>query len=67
MLSLALTPMSGIAIGIAQEIYDVYPEFSAHLTAMLVSGVAILQLLGPIATRFAFRFSGESDSSGKDN
>lgn len=65
MLSFALTPMSGIAIGMAQEIYDIYPEFGAQITAILVSGIAIVQIVGPIATRFAFRYAGESEATTK--
>jgi Kef-type K+ transport system membrane component KefB len=65
LVGLGLTPMSGIAIGIAQEIYETYPEFGRHLTAVVISGIAIMQLAGPIAARFAFRAAGEAHPADK--
>jgi Kef-type K+ transport system membrane component KefB len=60
-LSLALTPMAGLAIGMTQPIYDVAPDFGAHLAAIVASGIAILSVLGPIATRYALIASGEGE------
>ena len=65
-LGLALTPMAGLAIGMTQPIYDVAPEFGARLAAIVVSGVAILHLLGPIATRFALIRAGEGEPGARD-
>lgn len=65
-LGLALTPMAGLAIGIAQPIYDIAPEFGARLSAIVVSGIAILYLLGPIATRFALVRAGEGEPAARD-
>jgi hypothetical protein len=65
-LALALTPMAGLAIGMTRPIYDVAPEFGARLTAIVVSGVAILHLLGPIATRFALIRAGEGEPGARD-
>jgi len=65
-LSLALTPMAGLAIGMTQPIYDVAPEFGARLAAIVASGIAILHLIGPVATRYALVASGEGDSSELD-
>ncbi|MGA8033285.1 MAG: cation:proton antiporter [Casimicrobiaceae bacterium] len=65
-LSLALTPMTGLAIGMAQPIYDIAPEFGARLSAIVVSGIAILYLLGPIATRFALIRAGEGEPAARD-
>ena len=62
-LSLALTPMAGLAIGMTQPIYDVAPEFGARLAAIVASGIAILHLIGPIATRYALVASGEGEST----
>ena len=60
-LSLALTPMAGLAIGMTQPIYDVAPDFGADLAAIVASGIAILSVLGPIATRYALIASGEGE------
>jgi Kef-type K+ transport system membrane component KefB len=65
-LSLALTPIAGLAIGMTQPIYDVAPEFGARLAAIVISGVAILQLLGPIATRYALIRAGEGEPGARD-
>jgi Kef-type K+ transport system membrane component KefB len=65
-LGLALTPMAGLALGMIQPIYDIAPEFGARLTAVVVSGIAILQLLGPIATRFALIRAGEGEPAARD-
>ncbi|HEV2220949.1 MAG TPA: cation:proton antiporter [Casimicrobiaceae bacterium] len=65
-LGLALTPMTGLAIGIAQPIYDIAPDFGARLSAIVVSGIAILYLLGPIATRFALIRAGEGEPAARD-
>ena len=65
-LALALTPMAGLAIGMTQPIYEVAPEFGARLAAIVVSGVAILHLLGPIATRYALIRAGEGEPGARD-
>jgi Kef-type K+ transport system membrane component KefB len=65
-LSLALTPMAGLAIGITQPIYDVAPDFGARLAAIVASGIAILHLIGPIATRYALVASGEGEQDARD-
>ena len=65
-LALALTPMAGLAIGMTQPIYEVAPEFGARLAAIVASGVAILHLLGPIATRYALIRAGEGEPGARD-
>jgi hypothetical protein len=44
-----------------QPIYDVAPDFGADLAAIVASGIAILSVLGPIATRYALLASGEGE------
>ena len=65
-LALSLTPMAGLAIGMTQPIYDVAPEFGARLAAVVASGIAILHLLGPIATRHALIRAGEGEPGARD-
>ena len=65
-LTLTLTPISGLALGMTQPIYDLAPEFGAHLAAIAASGIAILHLIGPIATRFALLRSGEGEPAARD-
>jgi len=65
-LSLALTPLAGLAIGFTQPIYEVAPEFGAHIASIVASGIAILSVLGPIATRYALIVSGEGEPDVRD-
>jgi hypothetical protein len=65
-LALTLTPMAGLAIGMTQPIYEVAPEFGARLLAIIASGLAILHLLGPIATRYALIRAGEGEPGARD-
>jgi len=65
-LTLALTPMAGLTIGMTQPIFDIAPEFGAHLAGIVASGIAILSVLGPIATRYALIKSGEGEPGERD-
>ena len=65
-LSLTLTPMAGLTIGLTQPIFDISPEFGAHLAGVIASGIAILSVLGPIATRYALIQSGEGAPEARD-
>ena len=65
-LALALSPMAGLAIGMTQPIYDIAPDFGARLAAIVASGIAILHLLGPIATRYALIRAGEGEPGARD-
>jgi Kef-type K+ transport system membrane component KefB len=65
-LTLALTPMAGLAIGMTQPIFEISPEFGARLAGIVASGIAILAVLGPIATRFALIRSGEGEPEERD-
>jgi len=60
LLCLALTPMSGTAIGMVHRTGQLYPDFGAKLAAIVLSAVLILELLGPIAVQFALRRAGEA-------
>jgi Kef-type K+ transport system membrane component KefB len=65
-LGLALTPIAGLAIGMTQPIYDIAPEFGARLAGIVIAGVAILHLLGPVATRYALIRAGEGEAGARD-
>jgi hypothetical protein len=65
-LALALTPIAGLAIGMTQPIFDVAPEFGARLAAIVASGIAILHILGPIATRYALLRTGEGEPGARN-
>jgi len=60
LLSIALLPMSGIALAIAQSTGTSYPGFSAKLSVIVLAATLILELIGPLAVQFALRRAGEA-------
>lgn len=65
LLGLGLLPMSGVAIILGQRVSGIYPEFGPELSALMLSVVAILEILGPICTRYALVASGEAQTGEK--
>lgn len=59
LLGLGLLPMSGVAIILMERATTIYPGFGAQLAALMLSVLAVTELLGPICTRFALVASGE--------
>jgi len=60
LLSIALAPMSGIAIAMTYSADSVYPEFGAKLATIVLAAALILELAGPVAVQFALRRAGEA-------
>ncbi|MDO8305285.1 cation:proton antiporter [Herminiimonas sp.] len=60
LLGLGLVPLSGFNIIMVQHAVGYYPQFGAQLSALVVSILVILELLGPICTRYALVASGEA-------
>jgi Kef-type K+ transport system membrane component KefB len=60
LLSLSLLPMSGLAVVMVYDTAALYPRFGAELAAVVLSAVALLELVGPLATQFALRRAGET-------
>lgn len=61
LLALALTPMSAVALILVQETAGRYPAFDASLAPVVVAAVVTLELVGPLAVRFALVRAGEAD------
>ncbi len=61
LLSVALLPMSGLALVMVLDTAALYPGFGGELAAVVLSAVAVLEILGPIATQFALKRAGEAD------
>ncbi len=61
LLGLGMVPMSAIAVVMVQGASQLYPEFGAKLSSIVLSAVVILELVGPLATQWALRFAGEID------
>ncbi|MBI2792961.1 MAG: cation:proton antiporter [Gammaproteobacteria bacterium] len=62
-ISLALTPMAGVTFGMLSTLTDFNQDLGKQLTMIVVSVVAILHILGPIATQYAFIKSDETSST----
>jgi hypothetical protein len=60
LLSLSLLPMSGLAVAMVYDTAALYPRFGAELASVVLSAVAVLELLGPLATQFALKRAGET-------
>jgi Kef-type K+ transport system membrane component KefB len=60
LLSLALLPMSGLAVVMVWDTAALFPAFGTELAAVVLSAVAVLELIGPLATQFALRRAGEA-------
>jgi Kef-type K+ transport system membrane component KefB len=60
LLSVALLPMSGLAVVMVQDTSALFPRFGAELAAVVLTAAAVLELLGPIATQFALKAAGET-------
>lgn len=61
MLSLALTPLAGVALGLTLSVTDLYPELGARLAMVVVSAVAVFHIAGPILTQLALIAAGETE------
>ena len=60
LLGVALLPLSGFKIIMVQHAAWVYPEFGAQMMALTVSVLVILEIIGPICTRYALTAAGEA-------
>jgi Kef-type K+ transport system membrane component KefB len=59
MVGLTLVPMAGLAIGLTQVTYTMYPDFGRELSAIVLASVALLETIGPIMTKYALIRAGE--------
>ena len=60
LLTLTLMPMSGVAVILVNDTTKFYPQFGPSLAAIVISAIAILELLGPLLAHFALVRSGEA-------
>lgn len=59
-LGLALTPMSGLSLMLVADMSRLYPGFGSAMAGILMAAIALLELLGPLATHFALVRAGEA-------
>lgn len=60
LLSVALLPMSGLAVVTLHDAQRLVPGLREELGAIVLAAIAILELAGPVATQFALRRAGET-------
>lgn len=61
LLGVALTPMAGLAMGLSLMLNNLYPELMNAYIPYIFAVIALLELLGPMASEFSLRKSGEVD------
>ena len=59
-LGAALLPMSSLSLLLVHDVARLYPEFGAELAAVILGGLIIMELAGPIATQWGLRLAGET-------
>ena len=60
LLSMALLPMSGLAVVMLHDAQSLAPGLRQELAAVVIASIAILELIGPVATQYALRRAGET-------
>lgn len=63
-LGLALAPMSGLSLMLVADMSRLYPEFGSAMAGIMIATIALLELLGPLATHFALVRAGEAAPDG---
>jgi Kef-type K+ transport system membrane component KefB len=58
-LALAMTPVSATSLVLLSELQGTHPEFAAQLAPVVLSAVAVMALLGPVAAQWGLRLTGE--------
>lgn len=65
LLTLSLMPMSGMAVLLLHDTARLYPQLGTALATILISAIAMLELLGPLFTHFALARAGETAEEAK--
>jgi Kef-type K+ transport system membrane component KefB len=60
LVALGLMPMSALAIALMQDVSIEYPDFWAPFLTIVVAATVVLELFGPLLTRFALARAGET-------
>ena len=59
-LAATLLPMSSLALLLQHDIAKLFPEFGRDLAVVVIAGVIMMELVGPLAVQFGFRLAGET-------
>jgi len=66
-LGFALMAQAGLAVGLILVTEQRYPDFSETVRTVILSAVAIYEIFGPIATRFAIVRAGEAQTRDQES
>ena len=58
-LGLTLIPQEGVAIGLATIAMGVVPEYGQTIRTVILCGIIVYELLGPLITKMALKKAGE--------
>ena len=61
-LGATLLAQAGLAVGLMITAERRFPEYAETITAVVLSGVAIFEMLGPVSARLAIIRAGESQT-----
>jgi hypothetical protein len=61
-LGLTLVPQEGVAIGLVTAAKAAYPKYGATLQTVVLCGIVIYELVGPLITKLALKSAGEIKS-----
>jgi Kef-type K+ transport system membrane component KefB len=64
LLSLALMPMSGLAVIMVYQTSALFPQLRDSIAPVILAAVVILELFGPIVAQFALRRAGDAAKEG---
>jgi Kef-type K+ transport system membrane component KefB len=59
-LGAALLPMSSLSLLLLHDVARLYPESAIELTAVVLAGLIVMELAGPVATQWGLHLAGES-------
>ncbi|MCP4197645.1 MAG: hypothetical protein GY762_10900 [Proteobacteria bacterium] len=57
---LGFVTQAGVSLGLAKLVAERFPEFGAELAALIIATIAINQVIGPAAFKWALSYVGES-------
>ncbi|MBE5958744.1 MAG: cation:proton antiporter [Lachnospiraceae bacterium] len=58
-LGIGLIPQAGVAIGLASMSGAIVPQYSSRITAVVLCGTVIYELVGPVLTKITLTYIGE--------
>ena len=61
-LGFALQAQAGLAVGLTLAVNTRYPALAPVITTVVLSSVAVFEIIGPASTRFALVRAGETDA-----